>query len=90
MGKKLVSTQRVQLTTEQKVKRALTALDTAVQAWYAEHNPENKEHYASSSFITSNEDGYHVSRITLNSDPAGKVFVDIKGGHHGYGKSKRN
>lgn len=78
-------------TSEQKVKRALTALDTAVQEWYAEHNPKNTEHYASASIITNNEDGYHVCRITLNSDPAGKEFIDIRGGrHHEYGKSKRN
>lgn len=78
------------MTTEQKVKRALTALDTAVQAWYAEHNPENTEHYASSSFITSDADEYRVCRITLNTDPEGKEFCEIKGGRHGYGKSKRN
>ena len=73
------------MTSEQKVKRALTALDTAVQEWYAEHNPENTEHYADAT-ILNNE----VCRITLNTDPAGKVFYDIKGGRHGRGKSKRN
>lgn len=77
------------MTSEQKVKRALAALDTAVQAWYVEHNPENKEHYADASLIIG-DDGYRVCRITLNSDPAGKVFIEIKGGRHGYGKSKRN
>lgn len=76
------------ITSEQKVKRALTALDTAVQAWYAEHNPENKEHYADATIF--NGDGHRVCRITLNTDPAGKVFYDIKGERHGYGKSKRN
>lgn len=76
------------MTSEQKVKRALTALDTAVQEWYAEHNPENKEHYADATIF--NNDGYRVCRITLNTDPAGEVFCDIKGGRHGYGKSKRN
>ena len=76
------------MTSKQKVKRALTALDTAVQEWYAEHNPENKEHYADATIF--NDDEHHVCRITLNSDPAGKVFYDIKGGCHGYGKSKRN
>lgn len=62
------------MTTEQKIKRALAALDTAVQAWYAEHNPNNKEHYASAAFLDGN--GSHVSRITLNSDPEGTVFID--------------
>ena len=78
------------MTSEQKVKRALTALDTAVQEWYAEHNPENKEHYADATIFTSAKDGHRVCRITLNTDPAGKVFYNIKGGRHGYGKSKRN
>lgn len=78
------------MTSEQKVKRALTALDTAVHEWYAEHNPENTEHYADASICDSDKDGYRVCRITLNTDPAGKVFYDIIGGHHGYGKSKRN
>lgn len=78
------------MTSEQKVKRALTALDTAVQAWYAEHNPENTEHYADASFLASTEDGYRVCRITLNTDPAGKEFYELRGGRHGYGKSKRN
>lgn len=76
------------MTSEQKVKRALTALDTAVQEWYAEHNPENTEHYAVATIF--NGEGYHVCRTTLNTDPAGKVFYGIKGGRHGYGKSKRN
>ena len=74
------------MTSEQKVKRALVALDTAVQEWYAEHNPENTEHYADAT-IFNNKDGYRVCRITLNTDPAGKVFYDIKGGRS---KSKRN
>lgn len=78
------------MTSEQKVKRALTALDTAVQEWYAEHNPENKEHYASASIFASDEDGYRVCRITLNTDPEGKVFYELTGGRHGRCKSKRN
>ena len=77
------------MTSEQKVKRALTALDTAVQEWYAEHNPKNTEHYADAT-IFNDDEGYRICRIILNTDPAGKVFYDIKGGRHGYGKSKRN
>lgn len=68
------------LTSEQKLKRALMALDTAVQAWYAEHNPKNKEHYASTAIFDDPEEGYHICRITLNSDPEGRVFIDIRGG----------
>lgn len=77
------------MTSEQKIKRALAALDSAVQAWYAEHNPENEEHYADASFMIG-DDRYRVCRITLNSDPEGKVFIEIKGERHGYGKNKRN
>ena len=77
------------MTSEQKIKRALTQLDTAVQKWYAEHNPENKEHYADATIFTD-EEGYHTCRIALNSDPAGKEFIDIKGGRYGRSKSKRN
>lgn len=78
------------MTSEQKVKRALMALDTAVQEWYAEHNPENTEHYADATILNNSEGGYHVCRITLNTDPAGKEFYELTGGRHGYGKSKRN
>ena len=74
------------MTSEQKIKRALAALDTAVQEWYAEHNPENKEHYASASFMDCPEDIAHISRITLNSDPEGKSFFDIQSSKHHYGE----
>lgn len=90
MALKSSNRQKRNMTSEQKVKRALAALDTAVQEWYAEHNPENKEHYADASIITNDADGYHVCRVTLNSDPEGKVFVDIKGERYGYSKSKRD
>ena len=74
------------MTSKQKVKRALKALDTAVQERYAEHNPENTEHYADATIFNCDE-GYHVCRITLNTDPAGKEFCELTGGCHGYGKS---
>ena len=77
------------MTSEQKVKRALAALDTAVQEWYAEHNPKNTEHYADATIFNVDE-GYHACRITLNTDPAGKEFYEITRGRHGYGKSKSN
>lgn len=69
---------------EKRIRRALAALDSAVQAWYAEHNPKNKEHYASTSFIDDSESGTHISRITLNSDPEGKSFIDIRSSKHHY------
>lgn len=71
------------MTSEQKVKRALTALDTAVQEWYAEHNPKNMDRYADATIFDDNE-GYHACRITLNTDPEGKKFFDIKGKRNGY------
>lgn len=60
-----------------KIKRALAALDSAVQEWYAEHNPENKERYADATFMDYPEDGTHISRISLNTDPEGKLYTDI-------------
>ena len=59
---------------EQKIKDALAALDKAVQEWYQENNPDNKEHYASACVY---EDDTHVCRITLNSDVAGIEYVTI-------------
>ena len=64
------------MTSEQKVKRALAQLDSAVQAWYAEHNPENKNHYASA-HICDYEGGIHASRITLQSDTDDEHYTDI-------------
>lgn len=72
---------------EKKIRRALSALDLAVQEWYAEHNPENKEHYASATILDSEEKGgYHASRITLNSDPEGTDFIDIQSSKQHYGE----
>jgi hypothetical protein len=61
---------------EKKIRRALAALDTAVQEWYAEHNPENKNHYASV-HIGDYEDGIHASHVTLQTDVAGENYKDI-------------
>lgn len=65
------------MTTEQKIKRALAALDSAVQEWYAEHNPENKCHYASAHICDYEDDNYHASRITLQTDVTGENYKDI-------------
>lgn len=64
------------MTSEKKIKRALAALDTAVQEWYAEHNPENKNHYASA-HICDYEEGCHASRITLQTDATDQHYTDI-------------
>ena len=64
------------MTSEQKIKRALAALDSAVQEWYTEHNPENKHHYASA-HICDYEEGYHASRVTLQIDASGENYKDI-------------
>lgn len=63
-------------TAETKIKRALAALDSAVQEWYAEHNPGNRDHYASA-HICDYEDGIHASRITLQTDVDGQHYKDI-------------
>lgn len=64
------------MTSEQKIKRALAALDSAVQEWYAEHNPENKSRYAAA-HISDYEEGYHASRVTLQIDAKGMNYRDI-------------
>jgi len=65
------------MTSEQKIKRALAALDSAVQEWYAEHNPENKSRYASAHICNYPENGLHASRVTLLTDATNDHFVDI-------------
>ena len=73
------------MTSETKIKRALAALDSAVQEWYAEHNPENKEHYASATILDGEGKGsYHISRITLNRDPEGTKFIDVESSKQHY------
>lgn len=63
------------MNSEQKVKDALVVLDKAVQEWYQENNPDNKEHYADAYIY---EDDAHICRITLNSDAAGEEYVTIE------------
>lgn len=72
------------MTSEQKLKRALAALDSAVQEWYAEHNPKNQDRYGVATFMNVG-DGDHASRITLNSDPKGTKFIDIASSKQHYG-----
>ena len=63
---------------EQKIKRALAALDTAVQEWYAQHNPGNKDHYASVHVCDYDGGAIHASRCTLQVDEAGDSYADIE------------
>lgn len=65
------------MTSEQKIKRALSALDSAVQEWYAEHNPKNRNHYASAHICDYPEEGLHASRVTLQTDIEGENYTDI-------------
>lgn len=65
------------MTPEQKIKRALTQLDNAVQEWYAKHNPNNKDHYASVHICDYPEDKIHASRCTLQADAKGDSYIDI-------------
>ena len=71
------------MTSKQKLLRALAALDTAVQEWYAENNPKNTEHYASVAIMNDVEDNYHCSRVTLNKDVKGTVFIEFTSSHQG-------
>ena len=63
------------LTSKQKIKRALAALDTAIQAWYDENHPNDTERYATM-HIRNYPDG-HVSHVTLY-DKARDKFIDIR------------
>lgn len=60
------------------LKKALAALDTAVQKWYGVNAPGNTERYASC-HIRNYPDGRHVSNITLLPDPIDNIYnyVDI-------------
>lgn len=58
------------------LKKALAALDTAVQKWYESNAPLNREHYASSHF-RDYPDGSHVSKITLLPDNDTDNYVEI-------------
>ena len=67
---------------ETKIKRALDQLDTAVQAWYAEHNPQNTSHYASVCIcdyptVSLKEEDIHVVRCTLQTDENGDQYTDV-------------
>lgn len=60
--------------TEQ-LKRALAALDTAVQKWYKEHVPYYSEHYTHCHFRTY-PDGKHISNIALKISDSGN-YINI-------------
>ena len=57
-------------------KKALAALDTAVQNWYETHAPSNEERYATC-HIRNYQDGSHVSYLTLLPDLEPDDYVDI-------------
>ena len=70
--------------TTKQLKRALAALDTAVQKWYKERTPAYSERYASCHFRTYH-DGSHISEITLKTSDSGNYISiasskeDLKG-----------
>ena len=70
--------------TTKQLKRALAALDTAVQKWYKEHIPSYNERYASCHFRTYS-DGKHISIVTLKTSDSGNYISiasskeDLKG-----------
>lgn len=59
------------------LKKALAALDTAIQKWYEVNAPENTERYATC-HIRSYQDGYHISELTLKPNEATDDYVDIE------------
>ena len=61
--------------TTKQLKRALAALDTAVQKWYKERIPAYSERYASCHFRTY-PDGSHISEITLKTSDSGN-YINI-------------
>ena len=61
--------------TTKQLKRALAALDTAVQKWYKEHIPSYNERYASCHFRTY-PDGSHISEIALKTSDSGN-YINI-------------
>lgn len=61
--------------TTKQLKRALAALDTAVQKWYEKHNPIDKQRYATC-HIRDLSNGRHVSNITLNPTTYNKKDKD--------------
>lgn len=64
------------LKAERQLKKALAALDTAVQKWYEVNASLNKERYASC-HIRSYRNGDHVSEITLRPDEDKDNYIDI-------------
>lgn len=70
--------------TTKQLKRALAALDTAVQKWYKEHIPSCNERYASCHFRTY-PNGRHISEIVLKTSDSGNYISiasskeDLKG-----------
>lgn len=58
------------------LKKALAALDTAVQKWYESNVPLDKSHYASC-HIRSYPDGMHISNITLLLNRDKDEYIDI-------------
>lgn len=62
-------------TTTKQLKKALAALDTAVQKWYKEHYPSNSERYAHCHLRTF-PDGKHSSEITLKPSDNGH-YINI-------------
>ncbi|MEE0930096.1 MAG: hypothetical protein UIM53_03775 [Acutalibacteraceae bacterium] len=61
--------------TTKQLKRALAALDTAIQNWYKEHVPYYSERYAHCHFRTY-PDGKHISNITLKISASGN-YINI-------------
>jgi hypothetical protein len=57
------------------LKRALAALDTAVQKWYDANAPENGEHYAACHIRSYPGTSVHISDITLCTAPGDYITI---------------
>ena len=65
------------LSSEEKLKRAIAALDTAVQHWYDDNCPGDEERYADVS-IFNRKAGDHISNITLKTSPGHYLTIESR------------
>ena len=62
------------LSSEEKLKRVVAALDTAVQHWYDDNCPDDEERYAVVYIFNRGADD-HISNITLKTSPDNYMHI---------------